>query len=130
LFPSILIMLKKKLLLDSDKKVIGNEITASTLKNRLYPPFQTATINLNYADGVEPYAGILDLGINAGEIIKSGSWYSTKDGERLGQGAANAEKALSNFSGILDLLDGFLANTGYSTKSEEIEEAIELLKED
>jgi len=130
LFPSILIMLKKKALLDSDKNVIGNEITASTIKNRLYPPFQTATINLNYTDGVEPYAGMLDLAIESGEIIKSGSWYSSKGGERIGQGKDKATAALPDFNDILDSIDGWLSDTGYSTKSKEIEEAVQLLEDE
>ena len=130
LFPSILIMLKKKVLLDADKNIIGNEITASTIKNRLYPPFQTATVNLNYTDGVEPYAGMLDLAIEAGEIIKSGSWYSSKSGERLGQGAIKATAALPDFTDILKSIDNWLSDTGYSTKSEELEEAVQLLEEE
>jgi recombination protein RecA len=130
LFPSVLIMLKKKMLLDADKNVIGNEITASTIKNRLYPPFQTATINLNYTDGVEPYAGMLDLAIEAGEIIKSGSWYSTKGGDRIGQGAIKATAALPEFTDILDSIDNWLSDTGYSTKSDEIEEAVQLLEDE
>ena len=129
LFPSILIMLKKSVMME-DKKVIGNIIQASTIKNRLYPPFQTATVNLNYKDGIEPYAGILDLGIEADIITKSGSWYSIKDGERLGQGARNAEAMLPEFKEILEKLDTFLADSGYSTKSKEIEEAETLLEEE
>ena len=128
LFPSILIKLKKEQLLDKNENIIGSTIHASTLKNRLYPPFQTAQINLNYTDGVEPYAGILDLAVKSGIVVKKGSWYSYFD-EKLGQGVINATKALENFD-VLDKIDDWLSTTGYSTKSTEIEEAEKLLLED
>ena len=127
LFPSILIKLKKEQLLDKDENVVGSTIHASTLKNRLYPPFQTAQVNLNYLDGVEPYAGILDLAIKAGIVAQKGSWYSFGE-EKLGQGVSNATKALENFN-VLESIDNWLKDTGYSTKSREIEEAVQLLEE-
>jgi recombination protein RecA len=127
LFPSILIKLKKEQLLDKDEKIVGSTIHASTLKNRLYPPFQTAQINLNYTDGVEPFAGILDLAVQAEIVTKKGSWYSYGD-ERLGQGVANATEALGDFD-VLNSINTWLKNTGYSTKSVEIEEAEKLLEE-
>lgn len=132
LFPSILIQLNKRTLhatAAKDSEIVGSEITATTLKNRLYPPFQKATIQLNYTDGVQPYAGILELGVTAGMIEKAGAWYSYK-GERLGQGAINATKALENFPNIIEDLNIWLENTKYSTVSQEIREAVELLKEE
>ena len=132
LFPSILIQLHKQALRATaakDSEIVGSEITATTLKNRLYPPFQKAIIQLNYTDGVQPYAGILELGVTAGMIEKAGSWYSYK-GERLGQGAINATKALENFPNIIEDLNIWLENTKYSTVSQEIRDAVELLKEE
>jgi len=135
LFPSILIQLHKQALYASaadkadKKRPIGSEITATTIKNRLYPPFQKAAVHLNYTDGVQPYAGILDLGVAAGMVEKSGSWYSYKD-ERLGQGALNATKGLENFPNIIEDLNIWLENTKYSTVSQEVKEAEELLKEE
>lgn len=131
LFPSVLIQLKKQVLRATaakDSEIVGSEITATTIKNRLYPPYQRATIQLNYTDGVQPYAGILDLATAAGMVEKNGSWYSYK-GERLGQGAINATKGLENYPNIIEDLNIFLENTKYSTVSEEIKEAVELLKE-
>jgi RecA/RadA recombinase len=130
LFPSISIMLKKMALKDKDENIIGSEIIASTIKNRLYPPFQTAKVQLNYTDGIQPFAGILDLALESGDIIQSGSWYSTKEGERLGQGRAKAEEALKEMDGIIDRLNDYISDTGYSTKSEEIAEAEAILIEE
>jgi recombination protein RecA len=136
LFPSILIQLYKQSLYEFPNKkgkdrgkVIGSEIKAMTIKNRYYPPFQTATVKLNYTDGVQPHAGILNLGIEAGLIEKKGSWYSYGE-ERLGQGEANATETLKELDNIIDDLDEWLKDTGYSTVNEQIKEAEQLLEEE
>ncbi len=132
LFPSIIITLKKEPLVEvKGGPVLGNKITATTLKNRMYPPYQTSTVMIDYKDGVQPFAGIVDLGVDAELIEKSGSWYNYK-GERLGQGILNATKALSEdgFEDLLKDIDGWLANTGYSSVSQEIQQAEELLQDE
>jgi len=127
LFPSVLISLKKKVIKEGDK-IVGSDITATTLKNRLYPPFQQATIQLDYINGIKPYAGLMEIVDKMGGIEKAGSWYSYK-GERLGQGTAKAESALGEVPGLLDDIEKWLSNTGYSTVNEQLKEAEELLKE-
>ena len=134
LFPSILIQLYKKSIYEFPNKkgkergkVIGSEIKASTLKNRMYPPFQTATVKMNYTDGIQQYAGLLDLAVTADIIEKNGAWYSYKGEKR--QGELNAED-LVKADGFLNTLDSWLEKTGYSTVSEEIQQAEELLAEE
>lgn len=126
LFPSILISLQKRKLLDENKNVIGNEIDAITLKNRVYPPFQRAVVHLDYKNGVRHCAGLMELGIEAGIITQKGSWYSWKE-ERLGQGIKNAMEALENNKEIFDEIDEWLKNTGYSSTDKELKEANILL---
>jgi len=70
---------------------------------------------------------MIDLGIEAGMIIKSGSWYSDKNGDRLGQGEAKA--MLNIMPETIKALDEWLANTGYSTLSTEIKEAAALVED-
>lgn len=133
LFPNILINIKKTHLFGpgGKKDIIGTEILATTLKNRVYPPFQTAKVSIDYRLGINPYVGMLDLGIEAGLITKNGAWYSTSDGgDRLGQGAKNASEALKDFPGILEKINIWLADTGYSTINENVKEAEALLEED
>ena len=134
LFPSILIQLQKHPIFEFPNKkgaergkIVGTEIKASTLKNRMYPPFQTATVKMNYTDGIDAYAGLLDLGVTANIIEKNGSWYNFK-GEKL-QGAESAEKFVSEFE-FINELDAWLEKTGYSTMSKEIQQAEELLAEE
>lgn len=117
LFPSIQIMLKKTPIKNVDKKIIGNEITATTVKNRVYPPFQEATISIDYLKGINPYAGLLDLCVTAGLVEKSGSWYSYRD-NKLGQGWDSATEALGKYPKLLDELNKWLESTRYSSVNE------------
>lgn len=132
LFPSVIITLRKEPLRDTKEgPILGNMITATTLKNRGYPPYQTSTVMIDYKDGVRPFAGIVDLGVNAELIEKNGSWYSYQN-ENLGQGMINATKALEEdgFDQLLKDIDGWLENTGYSSFSTQVQEAEELIQEE
>lgn len=127
LFPSIIVTLKKFQLHEDENvkssPVIGNKIVATTIKNRVYPPFQDASVMIDYKTGVQPMAGILDLAIQSGIIEKSGSWYSHRNGERIGQGKIKAMEGLMNLDGFLDEIDEWLKNTGYSSYNVEAKEA-------
>jgi len=132
LLPSIIVNLKKTPLREGsakNSKIIGNVITATTLKNRVYPPFQNATISIDYRTGIDKYAGLIDLCIEAGFVEQKGSWYSYGD-EKLGQGKINASIGLGNISGVLKDLDKWLETTGYSTINENVKQAEELLIEE
>jgi recombination protein RecA len=130
MFPSVLISLKKENTKEGtgeNKKITGNLITATTLKNRIYPPFQEASVNIDYQNGINPFAGMLDLAVKAGIVEKAGAWYSCR-GERLGQGEENAEKGLILFPGILEELNTWLQSTGYSTVNKNVQEAEQILQ--
>ena len=124
LFPSIQIALKKTQIKDADKKVIGNEIIASTVKNRIYPPFQQATVCIDYMKGIQPYAGLVELGVTAGLIEKAGSWYSYK-GEKLGQGLENATQMIGKTPKLLEDINKWLETTKYSNVDEMLKAAEE-----
>ena len=134
LLPSILVTLRKHPLYEHPNKkgkergsIIGNSITANTIKNRGYPPFQTAEVMIDYTHGVMSFAGILDLAIQADIVQQNGAWYSL-GGERLGQGRINALKALEEIPDVLDEIDKWLENTGYSSHSEEVERAEQMIQ--
>jgi len=133
LFPSILVTLKKGNIheIASDRKspVIGNKITATTVKNRIYPPYQTATVILDYKNGLKTHGGVVELGMEAGLIKQSGSWYSYGENQ-IGQGILNATDNISNFSEITKELDKWLETTGYSKMDDEVKEAVEIIEEE
>ena len=131
LFPSILIYLRKEYLKEGGIKtgaVIGNRITATTLKNRMYPPFQQATIDIDYKNGINKWAGIMDLAVES-DIMKrgGGGWY-TYGADKV-QGEVKAQEWLPQIPGLVDKIDKWLENTGYSTISQEVKEAEALVQE-
>ena len=62
--------------------VIGNKTTVKIVKNKVAPPFKTAVVEIMYGEGVSRVSEIIDLGVEAGIIDKSGAWYSY-NGERM-----------------------------------------------
>ncbi len=79
----------------SSGDVIGTKINAKIVKNKLAPPFRTATFDLYYNKGFSREACILDLALENKLITKSGSWFSYKD-QNIGQGRENAIEFLEN----------------------------------
>ena len=72
--------------------VVGNRTNVKIVKNKVAPPFKTANLEIMYGEGVSRTSEIIDLGVEASIIEKSGAWYSY-NGEKLGQGK-EAVKAL------------------------------------
>ena len=75
--------------------VIGNRTTIKVVKNKVAPPFKTATVDMMYGEGVSYEGELVDLGVEAGVLEKSGAWYSY-NGEKIGQGKENTKIFLKN----------------------------------
>ena len=73
--------------------IIGNRTSVKVVKNKVAPPFKAATLDIMYGEGVSKVGEIVDLGVEAGVIEKSGAWFSYK-GEKLGQGRENVKLLL------------------------------------
>src|SRR6266850_1475878 len=74
-------------------EVVGNTTRVKVVKNKLAPPFKQVEFDIMYGEGVSKMGEILDLGVKAGIVEKSGAWFSY-DSQRLGQGRANAKAFL------------------------------------
>jgi recombination protein RecA len=74
-------------------EVIGNTTRVKVVKNKLAPPFKQVEFDIMYGEGVSKMGEILDLGVKAGIVEKSGAWFSY-DSQRLGQGRENAKTFL------------------------------------
>jgi len=74
-------------------EIVGNETRVKVVKNKVAPPFKTAEFDILYGAGVSRQGEVLDLGVAAGIVDKSGAWYSYK-GDRVGQGKDNAREFL------------------------------------
>ncbi|RDW13527.1 recombinase RecA [Paracoccus thiocyanatus] len=74
-------------------EVTGNATRVKVVKNKVAPPFRQVEFDIMYGEGISKVGELIDLGVKAGVVEKSGSWYSHGD-ERIGQGRENAKQYL------------------------------------
>jgi recombination protein RecA len=74
-------------------EVVGNQTRVKVVKNKLAPPFKQVEFDIMYGEGVSKMGEVLDLGVKAGVVEKSGAWFSY-DSQRIGQGRENAKAFL------------------------------------
>ncbi|MFL5038778.1 MAG: recombinase RecA [Xanthobacteraceae bacterium] len=74
-------------------EVVGNQTRVKVVKNKLAPPFKMVEFDIMYGEGVSKTGELIDLGVKAGVVEKSGSWFSY-DSQRIGQGRENAKTFL------------------------------------
>jgi recombination protein RecA len=75
------------------EEVIGSETKVKVVKNKVAPPFKTAEFDILYGEGISREGEIIDMGVNAKVVDKSGAWYAY-NGEKIGQGKDNAREFL------------------------------------
>jgi len=86
-------------------EVVGNQTRVKVVKNKVAPPFKQVEFDIMYGVGVSKTGELIDLGVKAGIVEKSGSWYSF-DGTRIGQGREAAKTFLSQNKEIADRIEG------------------------
>ena len=79
--------------------IIGNQTRVKVVKNKVAPPFRTVEFDIMYGEGISKNGEIVDLGVSADIIEKSGSWFSYND-QRIGQGRENVKNFLNENSEI------------------------------
>ena len=73
--------------------IVGNQTKVKVVKNKLAPPFKVVEFDIMYGQGISKLGELIDLGVQAGIVEKSGAWYSC-EGQRIGQGRENAKTFL------------------------------------
>jgi len=94
---------------------IGNETRVKVVKNKVSPPFREAIFDIMYGTGISREGEIIDMGVEADIVDKSGSWYSYK-GEKIGQGKDNARDFLKANPALSKEIEGLIRDK-LSTKS-------------
>ncbi|MCC6863592.1 MAG: recombinase RecA [Rhodobacteraceae bacterium] len=79
--------------------VVGNATRVKVVKNKVAPPFKQVEFDIMYGEGISKTGELVDIGVKAGVVEKSGSWYSYGD-ERIGQGRENAKLFLKENSAV------------------------------
>jgi recombination protein RecA len=93
-------------------EVVGNSTRVKVVKNKVAPPFRQAEFDIMYGQGISKMGELVDLGVKAGVVDKSGSWFSYRD-QRIGQGRENAKTFLRENGAIaLEIEDKIRAAHG------------------
>ena len=95
--------------------VVGNRTKVKVVKNKMAPPFKEAEFDIMYGEGISTVGDLLDIGVEAGIVEKSGAWYSF-NGERIGQGRENVKSFLKENPDL------------YATLNQQVRESVGLLK--
>ena len=98
------------------EEVVGNETRVKVVKNKVAPPFKQSEFQILYGSGIYHMGEVLDLGVACGLVDKSGAWYSYQ-GDKIGQGKANAAKFLEDNPDIADVIEREIRNQMLSVKT-------------
>lgn len=95
--------------------IIGSQTRVKIVKNKVAPPFKVVDFDIMYGEGISKTGELIDLGIKAGIVEKSGAWISYK-GEKLGQGRENAKLFLREHEDVaLEIENKIKADAGHLT---------------
>jgi recombination protein RecA len=111
------------------ENVTGNQTRVKVSKNKLAPPFREVEFDIMYGEGISKVGELVDLGVKAGVVEKSGAWFSC-DSQRIGQGRENAKQFLRDHKDMADMIErkireqsGVVADKLLIVSSEEDREA-------
>ncbi|MGB0204145.1 MAG: recombinase RecA [Neptuniibacter sp.] len=90
-------------------EVVGNETRVKVVKNKVSPPFRQAEFQIMYGQGIYHMGEVIDLGVKEGLVDKSGAWYAY-NGDKIGQGKANAAKFLEENPEIANAIETEIRN--------------------
>lgn len=106
-------------------EVIGNQTRVKVVKNKVAPPFKVVEFDIMYGEGISKTGELIDLGVKANLIEKSGSWYSYKD-QRIGQGRENARLYLKENPKVAEELEaGVRGNVALVEQAISVAETVE-----
>ena len=90
-YASVRLDIRRLAAIKNGQEVVGNRTRVRVVKNKIAPPFKEAEFDIMYGEGISKTGDLLDIGVQAEVVDKSGAWYSF-NGERIGQGRENVKK--------------------------------------
>ena len=114
-------------------EAVGNRTRVKVVKNKVAPPFKLAEFDILYGEGISREGSLIDLGVDAGLVKKSGAWY-TYEGDQLGQGKENARVFLKDNPDLANELEKRIKETmGIGAQvdmpADDREEAVEVVED-
>lgn len=94
-YASVRLEVRRGEVIKNGDEIVGNEVKIKVVKNKVAPPFKTATCEITYGKGINKEAELLDLAVKFDIIHKTGSWFEY-NGEKIGQGKEKAKDFLAN----------------------------------
>jgi recombination protein RecA len=111
------------------ENVVGNQTRVKVVKNKMAPPFRQLEFDIMYGEGISKVGELIDLGVKAGVVEKSGAWFSC-DNQRIGQGRENAKQFLRDNPAMAESIEkrvraqsGMVAETMLASPDAETEDA-------
>ena len=117
-YSSVRLDIRKGEQIKSGDTVIGNKVNIKVVKNKVSPPFSTASVDIMYGEGISREGEIIDLASDIDIIEKSGAWYSY-NGEKIGQGKENVKTYLKNNPSLTNELENKI-RTHYGFKTNNV----------
>ena len=111
------------------EEIIGNQTRVKVVKNKVAPPFRVVEFDIMYGEGISKLGELVDLGVKAGAIEKSGAWFSYK-GDKIGQGRENSKIFLKENPAIAKEIESVVRNQSDDIAEQELEKNSEEIKEE
>ena len=102
-YSSVRLDIRRSEAIKNGSDIIGNKVNVKIVKNKVAPPFKTASIEIMYGEGISYIAELIDLCVDHDIVMKSGAWFSY-NGEKLGQGKEAAKNSVKNNPELLEEL--------------------------
>jgi len=117
-YSSVRLEIRRSTAIKDGQEITGNRTRVKVVKNKMAPPFKNAEFDIMYGEGISRTGEVIDLGVEAGVVDKSGSWYSY-NGERIGQGRENVKAFLNDNKDMLETLtETIRASVGLTKEAE------------
>ena len=111
------------------EEIIGNQTRVKVVKNKVAPPFRVVEFDIMYGEGISKLGELVDLGVKAGTIEKSGAWFSYK-GEKVGQGRENSKIFLKENPAIAKEIEEAIRNQSDDIADQAMEQNSEEITEE